>query len=172
MAFFLRKKTIIRISILVGILVLGAAAFVTYKLVDLNNNSKVQPVDKKPVASLTDAKLIKEKQVKVDNLIATGDEKSIKQAEVIVKDDVATAKASGSQTAVARTSVDWANVLIQTGRAQEALDTILLPLNKEYTTVDDYKYSIYGSISWAYRMLGDSAKSYEYLDRIPSKGWD
>lgn len=175
MAIFLRKKTIIRISILIAVLIIGAAVFVTYKIVDLNNNSsKSQDVDKKPSMSPSDEEkaLIQANQVKVNKLVSAGDEESIKQAEVIVKNDLTSAKTSGSQSSVARASVDWANILIQTDRAQEALDDILLPLNKEYTAVDDYKYSIYGSISWAYRMLGDSNKSNEYLDMIPPKGWD
>lgn len=171
MATLSRKKTIIGISILVAVLVIGVAVFITYRLVDLNNLN-AQDANKEPNSSLDDKARIKENQVKVDNLITTGDDKSIKQAEVIVKGDLAEAKASGSQTSIVRTSVDWANVLIQTGRAQEALDDILLPLNKSYTSVDDYKYSIYGSISWAYRVLGDQDKASDYFSDIPSKGWD
>lgn len=164
-----RKKTIVIGAVVVALflVVLGYFLYQTYTGVNNTSQDKGETVKK----SSNQDKLI-EKQKKLDALITKGDSASISEAEAIASSDLKAAKDSQDQTRIVSASIDSANILIQTGRAQQALDDILFPLNKSYTAIDDYKYSIYGSISWAYRVLGNQDKSNEYLNDIPSKGWD
>jgi hypothetical protein len=63
-------------------------------------------------------------------------------------------------------------LLIETGRAQEALDVILLPFEQEYKSNETYIDIIYGYISWAYSEVGNVEQSDAYYKLLPEKGWD
>lgn len=168
------KKPII-ITIIAVILLIGGG--VTYVVMSGMLNPPVEEVEQeqvKPDLTTGDAYKVQleEKKVEVESLVAAGDEESIKQAEEIVKTEVKTAQASGNTSYLVDARLAQAVFMIDIGQAQEALDTILLPMEKEYQGNETYIYQIYGTTSYAYKWLDNGAKAEEYLDKIPPQGWD
>jgi hypothetical protein len=110
-------------------------------------------------------------ETKVNDLVASGGEASIKQADQIVDADLAAAEKSGNQDYIADANIAKTALLIQTGRAQDALN-ILLSLQNKASNSDTQRYEIYGQISWAYRELDQQDKANEYFNKIPGQGWN
>lgn len=165
-----RKKVII---IAAAVLVLIAGGIAAYIITSQLN----QPVEntngsKSPNTSGNAyQERLSKVQTEVTDLVAVGDEQSIEEANKILDSEVKTAKDSGNDAYVVEASSAKASLLIETNRAQEALD-LLLALEQEYGNEDAYKYELYGMISYAYRGLDNQAKSDEYLNKIPGRGWD
>lgn len=109
---------------------------------------------------------------KVNDLIAAGDKESIKQAEEIIDAEVSAANESGNDAYIVDASLAKTTLLIETGRAQEAVDTVLPSLDEKYDDNEVYQNSIYLHLSLAYRELGDEAKADEYLDLMTGIGGD
>lgn len=110
-------------------------------------------------------------QTEVTDLVAVGDEASIQEADQILDKEIQAAKASGNDAYIVDASSAKATLLIDTGRAPDALET-LLALEQQYADDNEYLYELYGMISWAYREIDDQAKADEYYNKIPSQGWD
>lgn len=108
----------------------------------------------------------------INKLIAAGGSRSIERADEIIQEQEQAAQKSGDEEYTFDVAMAKAVLLIDTGRAQEALDDILFPLEQKYSSNEEYKYEIYGNIAWAYRELGNAEKSIEYLNKVPEKGWD
>lgn len=172
MAFTAKRKRIILLVGIISLILIGAAAaFYFFYIVPLN---KEAPATQPVASSENDAynQRLKTKEDQVTKLINAGDDASLNKADEIVNSQVAAAEASGSDREMVDAGIAKASLLIQTERAQEALDTVLMPLEKKYGSNDEYKNEIYASISWAYRVLGDPDTAAEYFNKIPSKGWD
>jgi len=169
-----RKKIIITIIITVlFVTAAGVYAFSTGIFTPSSSEENEQVGEKPDVSTGTAYKeVLKEKQDEVNVLVAAGGEKSVQQAEEIIEQEVQAATESGNVAYLVDAQLAKAGLLIQTGRAQEALDTILLTLESDYQGDEAYIYLIYAQISWAYKELDNLAKSEEYLDKIPGGGWD
>ena len=111
-------------------------------------------------------------QTAVESLLRAGDAESIAKAESITTTQIAEADKSGNEDFVVEATLAKATVLIETGRAKEALDSILFPLLDKYSNNEAYTYQVYGVISYAYRELDNQLKADEYFNKIPAKGWD
>lgn len=162
-----RKKIIILIVVILVLLVGGAA---TYALVTGYFTPKDTDTDTTTKTGVYET--FKRTSVKVDDLVSSGEEQSIKEANQIIEAEVVAADASGDDAYIVDAKLAKASFLINTGKAQEALDSILLPLDEKYGNNDTYKYHIYGQISWAYAELNNPAKADEYYNDIPAQGWD
>jgi len=110
-----------------------------------------------------------QKQAKIDTLVAAGDTKSVDQANKIADDEITTATKSGNESYIIDASLSKVTLYVNTNRAQEAIDTILIPLDAKYSSNATYKYTIYGYFSLAYRAVGNKTKAAEYFKQIPSK---
>lgn len=115
---------------------------------------------------------VAETQDEVFILVEAGDESSIAKADQLVDEEIRKAEESGNETYIVSAYLAKAALLIDTDRAQEALDTILLPFEQKYHDNEDYIYDIYGYISSAYRVLGNTDKEAEYFNKLPEHGWD
>lgn len=111
-------------------------------------------------------------ETKVNDLIVSGDEQSIKEAEQLIDSEVSTADASGNEAYIVDAHLAKATLLIETDRAQEAVDSVLSSLDEKYADNDEYKNDIYINLSLAYRELGDDAKADEYLNQAQGRGGD
>jgi len=166
-----RKKVII---IATAVLVLIAGGVAAYILITGQLNQSVENTSgsKNPNTSGNAyQERLGKVQTEVTDLVAVGDEQSIEEANQILDSEVKTAKDSGNDAYVVEASSAKASLLIETNRAQEALD-LLLALEQQYGAEDAYKYELYGMISYAYKGLDNQAKSDEYLNKIPGGGWD
>lgn len=111
-----------------------------------------------------------ESQTEVATLVTAGDAKSVKKADEIAESQVAAANQSGNDDYIVYASLTKANLLIDTNRAQEAIDSILLPLLEKYGSNEKYKSDIYSTLSVAYSRLGNTEKSEEYLNQVSGRG--
>lgn len=168
----LSRKKVIIITVAVVVLIAGAVAAYILVTGQLNQPAENTNGSKNPNTSGNAyQERLGKVQTEVNDLIAVGDEQSIEEANQILDSEVKTAKDSGNDAYVVEASSAKASLLIETNRPQEALD-LLLALEKEYGAEDAYKYELYGMISYAYKWLDNQAKSDEYLDKIPGRGWD
>lgn len=166
-----RKKILIIAGVIV-VLVGGAAvyAFMTgfftpAKTADTNTDTPTTTRYEQEAS-------FKKKQSQVTKLVEAGDEESIKQAEVIAEAETTAAEKSGNDAYIVDAALAQALLFIDTDRAQQALDEILLPLEQKYGTNETYRFLIYAAMSRAYTVLGDTTKATEYYQKIPEKGWD
>lgn len=152
----------------------GAAAYVVFSgmLDKTGDTANDAPAPSGPVTKQVYQQAMKETTADVSRLTAAGDEKSIKQAEKIINEQVEKAAQSGNEEYSVEAQLAKADFLSTNGRPQEALDTILTPLSEKYFGNETYIYSIYGSMSLAYRWLDDLEKANEYLNKMPSQGWN
>lgn len=169
-----RKKIIITIVIAaVFVTAAGVYAFSAGVFTPSATEGTNQTADKPDVSTGTAYKaVLKEKQDKVNVLVAAGGDKSIKEAEEILEAEVKSATESGNVAYLVDAQLAKAGLLIDTGRPQEALDDILFTLEKDYKDDESYIYLIYGQMSWAYKQLDNAAKANEYLDKVPGGGWN
>jgi multidrug efflux pump subunit AcrB len=171
MAITITRKKIL-IAALVLILILGgviAYIFVTGQLSQQNDTTGTSG-NTNMTGNAYQERLTKV-QTEVTDLVAVGDEASIQEADQILNTEIETAKKSGNISYIVDASNAKATLLINTDRAPEALEA-LLALEQQYGDDDDYKYELYGMISWAYREIDDQVKADEYFNKIPSQGWD
>lgn len=169
----IRKKLVI--IIIIALIFAGAGvgyAFYAgyFKWPSVSNNTKEDTIDTSSEEYKTN---LKERDDRVTRLVDSGNQQSIQEADQLVEDDVKKAEKTGNDQYIFDTYVAKATLLIKTNRAQEALDDILLPMEKKYENNDDKKHEVYGLISWAYRQLDNQNKANEYFNKIPSQGgWD
>jgi hypothetical protein len=166
------RKKIIIIIVLV-LIVLGAAIYYGFAsgfLGQLINGTKKDVTISKTGTEYKE--VLNKAQDKVYDLIASGDNQSIEEATKIVDDQIAAADKSGNEGYSVDANLAKTTLLVETGRPQQALDEVLIPLEDKYGDNEAYKYSVYAGISWAYRELGDTAKADEYFNKIPGEGWD
>jgi hypothetical protein len=160
------RKKIVIIILIVIILGAGAAYGVTSGLF----SQLINGTTKEPIVSKTGTEYkenLTKKQEQVDTLLTTGDQESIQKAQKIADAQVAAAQESNNDGYIVDASIQKAGILIQTGQAQVALDSILFPLNQKYESNTQYKYDIYECMSWAYRVMGDETTADEYFNKIP-----
>jgi len=168
----IRKKLII--TIIVGLVLTGAgvgyAFYAGYlKWPDASNNISEDVID---TSSDAYKATLQERDDRVTRLVNSGSQKSIQEADQLVEEDVKKAEQTGDEQYIHDTYIAKATLLINTGRAQQALDEILLPLEKKYENNEEKRHEIYGMISWAYRWLDDQNKANEYSNKMPSQGWN
>lgn len=167
------KKT--KIILLVGVIILlvvgaGAALYFGY----LAPSVKKVTDDQTAATSADTAynEKLKQKNDQVTALVVAGDQASIQKADDIVNTQVVTAEATGDDRQIVDAQIAKASLMIQTGRAQEAIDSVLTPLDQKYGSNDTYKYLIYASFAYAYRQLENPDKASEYATQIPGQGWN
>jgi len=148
--------------VLVGIL---AGVFFMYALPRMKSSS----TDTSPTTGTTYRTELHKQQTKINTLVTTGDATSIDQANKIVDDEINAADKSGNDSYIIDAKLTKVTLYVDTNRAQEAIDTILIPLDTKYGSNPTYKYTIYGYFSLAYRALGNQDKATEYFKQIPSK---
>ncbi len=172
MAINVTRKKVLIISGVIVVLVGGAAAyafttgfFTPVKTADISTDTPTTTRYEQEAS-------FKKKQSQVAKLVDSGDEESIKKADIIAKDETAAAEKSGNDAYIVDAALAQALLFIDTDRAQQALDEILLPLEQKYGTNDTYRFLIYAMISRAYTVVGDTAKAAAYYDKIPEKGWN
>jgi hypothetical protein len=165
-----RKMLVIIIAIILVLLALGLTAYYVIATGVFSPQSKSKDTGIN-IASGGYTNYNKARD-KVDSLVLSGSPESIQQANQIIDNEVTAANQSGNDDYIVDASLEKATLLIQTNHAQDALDTILLPFNKKYSSNDTYKYRIYGLIALAYRTLGDDAKATQYFDLMPVGGGD
>jgi uncharacterized protein with LGFP repeats len=161
-----RKKVIILV-IVVLLLAGGGAAYYGVRtgfFASHSNNSN----DTKTQSTYKDG--LEKTKTKVNELIASGDKQSIKEADAIVDAEVSAANESGNDAYIVDANLAKAALLINTDRAQEAVDGVLSSVDKKYASNDTYKSDIYVNLSLAYTKLGDTAKADEYLNQISGRG--
>lgn len=166
-----KKTKIIVLAIVILVLLAGGAAAAYYfyfgpqkTTTDTSNNSDTSGTAYKTTFDKA--------QDKVYDLITSGDKESIDEANQIVEKQVTAADESGNDAYIVDAYIAKSTLLIETGKSQEALDTILIPLSEKYGNNETYKYVIYGNISWAYRELDQPEKADQYYEQIPGQGWD
>lgn len=169
------KSKRVRIILLVGVPILllagGVAAFYFgYYVPSMKKLSDAKTTTSS--ASDTYVKMLKQKNDQVTRLITAGDPASIKQADTVVDAQVTTAQTTGDDRQIVDAGIAKASLFIQTGRAQQAIDTVLTPLDQKYGSNETYKYDIYGSFAYAYRELDNAAKADEYFSKIPGQSWE
>jgi hypothetical protein len=169
------KSKKMRIILLVGIpILLLAAGGVAFYFGYYAPSMKRVADDKTATTSAATAYAqgLKQKDDQVTKLVNAGDAASVKQADTIVASQVVAAQASGDDRHIVDAGIAKASLLIQTGRAQEAIDSVLSLLDQKYGSNDAYKYDIDGSFAYAYRELNNTAKADEYFNKIPGQSWD
>lgn len=171
MAINITRKKVLIIAGVIVVLVGGAAVyafttgfFTPKKTTDTSTDTSVTTRYEQEAS-------FKKKQSQVAKLVDAGDEASIKEADKIAEAESAAAEKSGNDAYIVDAALAQALLFIDTGRAQQALDEILLPLEQKYGNEEAYKYLIYSLISRAYRVLGDTAKAADYYSKIPERGW-
>jgi outer membrane lipoprotein-sorting protein len=163
------KKLRIILVIVIVLVVLGGGAVAYFGF--------VAPSMKKATTASTDVTgtkyqtVLRQKQAQIDTLVASGDKNSVQQATQIANSQVAAATDSGNDAYIVDASIAKATVMIQTGQAQEALDSVLLPLDQKYSSNATYKASIYACIAYAYRELGDATNADKYFSQIPGESF-
>ncbi|MDB5161918.1 MAG: hypothetical protein JWM52_426 [Candidatus Saccharibacteria bacterium] len=171
MAFKLTRKKII-IGVIVAIIVLGGAAFAVVTFVLPAKNTTPTGADTtfaKGVPSKANRETLSTSQNKVTKLLAAGDEKSVTAAKAILDAQITEAEKTSDEAFSFEAQIAKAQLLIDTDQPQEAIDTILLPLEKKYGNDDTYKDTVFGNLSNAYYTLGDSDKGSEYYKKLPVK---
>ena len=111
-------------------------------------------------------------KTKIGELIASGNKQSIKEADDLIETEISAANDSGNTTYIVDAHLAKAALLTETGRAQEALDSVLSSLDEKYALDSDFKNDIYVQLSLAYTELGDTAKAEGYLSQIQGRGGD
>jgi hypothetical protein len=155
-----------RVTIILIILVVLGAAAIAYFVFGIGRPAA-------PVEKVTDTGVAKitavpdSVQVDVNNLVATGDPKSIQQANQIINAQTTAADKSGDDGYIVDAYLAKADLLFQTNQPQEALDSVLLPLDQKYGNNDTYKYRIDTYIGQAYVALGDTDKANQYYSKVP-----
>lgn len=175
MAWAVHRKILIGVAILVVIAIGVSAYFIFASLIGSSNAN--DPTDEPQGSSAPITKEVYKESLKnavtdANRLAATGNEQSIKQAEDIINEQVKKAEKSQNEDYSVEAQLTKADFLSVNGRPQEALDTILTPLSKKYANNETYMTAIYGSMSLAYRWLDDLDKANEYLNKLPSQGWN
>ncbi|MFZ3009435.1 MAG: hypothetical protein WA030_00220 [Candidatus Microsaccharimonas sp.] len=166
-----RKKILIVVGVIV-ILIGGVAVYAFMTGFFTPSKTANTSTDTPSTTHYEQEASFKKKQSQVTKLVEAGDEASIKEAEAIAKAETEAAEKSGNDAYIVDAALAQALLFIDTGRAQQALDEILLPLEQKYGTNDTYRFLIYAVISRAYTVLGDTTKATEYYQKIPEKGWD
>ena len=146
-----KKKIIIAV---VAIILVGAGVAGYFYFINVLSQPQFASSDQSNTSSSTTTDSIKaehqeslqDAQQKVDELVTSGDEASIADAEQIIEEQQAVAEQSGDDEYIVNTALTKASLLIETNQAQEALDTVLFPLNEKYGNNDAYKDSINSSI--------------------------
>ncbi|MBC7459266.1 hypothetical protein H7200_00960 [Candidatus Saccharibacteria bacterium] len=160
------------VPILVTIFLIVAAAVAAYIFI-VAPLLKTSHSDSTPVtAEKTYKDNFVKQQTAVESLLRAGDAASIAKAEAITTTQIAEADKSGNNDFVVEATLAKATVLIETGRAQQALDDILFPMLKTYSNDQNFTEQIYGVMSFAYRQLDNQVKADEYFNKIQPKGWD
>lgn len=176
MQFKSKKRRIILLVVIVLVLAGGGAAayfgYVVPSMKTVDNGSSSSDTSTTGTVAVAHQKSVKQTQTKIDTLVQAGGTQSIKQADQIAESEVTAANSSGDDAYIVNAGIAKASLLITTSRAQEALDTVLFPLDKKYGMNETYRYDIYASISWAYRYLENTDKATEYFQKIPGKGWN
>jgi hypothetical protein len=178
------KVGLIVIALIVIVLTVGAlltfvwrvgpvATILGYDAASNNTSSDTVTKNTKTSTSVTikpeQQKSLDTTQSNIQSLVATGDTQSLAKADEVAKAEVQAAKDSGNDGYIIMAELARANLLIDTGRAQEALDSILLPLLEKYKTDQDYSNEIYITIGLAYLSLDNTAKAEEYINQ--ADGW-
>lgn len=161
-----RKKKII--IIIMAVVVISAGAVAAYLLLK-DKDGEAEPGENK---GTTYVESFQANQSKASALIDGGDEKAIAEAEQIVEKEVEAAEKSGNDSYIVDAQLAKAQVLIETGRPQEALDSILFPLEKKYASNQEYGNVIYSMIAFAYKYLENQEKVDEYYEKVVSEGWN
>ncbi|MEO6109441.1 MAG: hypothetical protein ABIP50_00310 [Candidatus Saccharimonadales bacterium] len=173
MAIRIARKKIIITAIVVVVLLGGGGAYAYYAGYFTAPAKDTSTGTTDPTkTSTTYKKSLNQNQTQVTTLVTAGDEKSIQQATAIVDSQIASADRSGNDSYSVDAYLAKASLYIDTNRSQEAIDTILTPLDQKYGDNESYKYNIYGYFSRAYEVLGNTEKSAEYFNKIPVKGFD
>ena len=172
MAFNITRKKILIVAGVIVVLVGGAAVYAFMTGFFTPPKTSDTSTDTQTTTRYEQEATFKKKQSQVAKLVDAGDEESIKKAEVIAEAEKAAAEKSGNDAYIVDAALAQALLFIDTDRAQQALDEILLPLEQKYGTNDTYRFLIYAVISRAYTVLGDTAKATEYYQKVPEKGWD
>lgn len=169
------KKQVI---IIVAVIVIGCIGTVVYflhfaplsKSTDESTSTPNTQTTTTAVAAHQQA--VTQQQTKIDSLVATGNTQSIAQADQVANSQVATADTSGDDAYIVSANLAKAQLLIDTKRAQEALDSVLLPLDQKYGKNDTYKYQIDSYIGEAYNAIGNADKAQQYYSQIPPLGYN
>jgi|ETNmetMinimDraft_21_1059911.scaffolds.fasta_scaffold23748_2 hypothetical protein len=106
------------------------------------------------------------------NAAEVNDEAAIQRVEERIQEEVAVAEESQDDDYIVDAYITQATLLIETNRAQTALDTILPPLVERYENDQTYSDGIYAVMSWAYRVLGEADRAAEYLDQVSGESWE
>ena len=138
---------------------------------ETNNTDEDKATDEKPATTSQLAPeneiSIQQQREKVAALVAAGDPQSVKQAEQAVEAGVVEAEKSGDEAYTIEAKLEKAALLLDTGRPQEALDAVLLALERDYKTNETYILQIYSYIGQAYLALDNTARADEYFAKIP-----
>jgi len=168
-----KKATIIVIVALLVVVLSGAGLALYFQDGTTQTQQVIEiesPTDRSATAVFQEK--LKEQQAEVTKLVTAGDQESISKATELVEKSVKTAQSSGDDQQIVDAELAKASFMMDIGQAQDALDTVLLPLEQKYASNEIYKFDIYGVLSRAYREIGNPDKAQGYFDQIPSKGWD
>jgi hypothetical protein len=166
------RKTIILVAVIAVIVVAGGvgAYFLASRQTAQPPASQTDTETTQPEPTYRGALAKTESQV--TELVEVGDEQSIQQAEEIIAAQIATAEESNDEAYTVEARLAQAQLWSTTGRAQQALNEILLPFEQQYANDESLRDLIYAMISFAYKQLDDGEQAQEYLDKIPGKGWN
>lgn len=181
----LSSFTVLSIGIVVAVLLLGGAAFATFvghvgplagvfgytKDSSANTTPKTdaQKATDQTAATTADHQVaVQQQQTKINTLIAAGDPQSVKQADTVANKQVQAADSSGDDEYIVTAGLAKADLLINTDRVKEAIDSVLMPLLQKYNSNDKYNFRIYSYLGMAYRALGNNDKANSYYDKIPA----
>jgi len=183
-SFPVSRKAIVIIIIAVVIVGGAVAAFFFYSasIKKTNDSTNATTAAQKAVAATKAAHQtsVEEQQVKINALIGsssagtgsgtatTQDPHVIAQADAIAQAQVDTANQSGDDDYIVSAALAQADLLINTDRAQEAIDSVLLPLEQKYGSNDAYKYQIDSYLGQAYAAVGNTDKANGYYNIIPA----
>ncbi len=112
-----------------------------------------------------------ETQLKVQELIYSDSQDDAKRAEKVVSLEQKAAKESGDIAYIARAATWKAEVLINEGKYQEALDLVLSHESEASELPDEARDALYAAIAWAYRHQGNTQKVNEYLNKIKGESF-
>lgn len=164
------KKQRIILVIVIALVVLGGGAVAYF--------GYIAPSIRKTTVASADMSgtkyqaTLQQKQAQINTLVASGDKASVEQAAKIADSQVTTANDSGNDAYIVDASIAKATIMIQTGQARAALDSVLFPLDKKYSSNETYKANIYACIAYAYRQLDDQTNADKYSSQITGESFN
>ncbi|MEO6109439.1 MAG: hypothetical protein ABIP50_00300 [Candidatus Saccharimonadales bacterium] len=161
------KKTIIA-SIILIVLVVGGATY-AYFAGYFSSTKEDQGTTNIEKSGTAYRDTFNKTQDQVAKLLSADDTQSTQQAIKIIDSQITEADKSGNESYSVDARLAKAILLINTDKPQEAIDTILIPLEAKYGDSDAYKYKIDTHFARAYDVIGDTIKADEYYKKVPIK---